>query len=67
MKQRNLVMRRLRRENLSDDRGATAVEFALVFPVILMVIFFALYGARGTGSRTSKRRNWTGLEIFATS
>jgi len=45
MKQRNLVMRRLRRENLSDDRGATAVEFALVFPVILMVIFFALYGA----------------------
>jgi Flp pilus assembly protein TadG len=38
-------MRRLRRRPLSDDTGATAVEFALVFPVVLMVSFFALYGA----------------------
>jgi Flp pilus assembly protein TadG len=38
-------MSRLRRRNLTDDTGATAAEFALVFPVILMVTFFALYGA----------------------
>jgi Flp pilus assembly protein TadG len=38
-------MRRLRRERLRDDSGATAVEFALIFPVVLMVSFFVLYGA----------------------
>ncbi|HVY08881.1 MAG TPA: TadE/TadG family type IV pilus assembly protein [Mycobacteriales bacterium] len=27
------------------DEGATAVEFALVFPVVLAVCFFALWGA----------------------
>ncbi|HVX70109.1 MAG TPA: TadE/TadG family type IV pilus assembly protein [Mycobacteriales bacterium] len=28
-----------------DDEGATAVEFALVLPVVVAVCFFALYGA----------------------
>jgi len=39
------MMRRLRRDSFKDDSGATAVEFALVFPVVLMVMMFALYGA----------------------
>jgi Flp pilus assembly protein TadG len=38
-------MRRLRRDDLGDDTGATALEFAMVFPIVLMVSFFALYGA----------------------
>jgi Flp pilus assembly protein TadG len=28
-----------------SDSGATAVEFALVFPVVVSVLFFTLYGA----------------------
>jgi Flp pilus assembly protein TadG len=34
-----------RRRALHGDEGATAVEFALVLPVFLAVVFFALYGS----------------------
>jgi Flp pilus assembly protein TadG len=29
----------------TDDRGAAAVEFALVLPLLVALLFFALYGA----------------------
>jgi hypothetical protein len=34
-----------RLERAKRDEGATALEFALVFPVVAMVCFMALYGA----------------------
>lgn len=34
-----------RLKNLKKDEGATALEFALVFPVVAFVCFMALYGA----------------------
>lgn len=37
--------RRAQRHAAIRDEGATALEFALVLPVIVVVTFFALYGA----------------------
>jgi Flp pilus assembly protein TadG len=34
-----------RRGSWRRDEGATALEFAIVLPVVLAVVFFALYGA----------------------
>jgi Flp pilus assembly protein TadG len=39
------VERRAHRDAARRDEGATALEFALVFPVVAMVCFTALYGA----------------------
>ncbi|HVV77571.1 MAG TPA: TadE/TadG family type IV pilus assembly protein [Mycobacteriales bacterium] len=39
---RNVEHRRCARR---DDEGATALEFALVLPVVVAVCFFAIYGA----------------------
>jgi Flp pilus assembly protein TadG len=35
---------RTRMRNLRADRGATAVEFALCFPIVLMAILMTMYG-----------------------
>jgi Flp pilus assembly protein TadG len=39
------VERRVHRDAARRDEGATALEFALVFPVVALVCFTALYGA----------------------
>jgi Flp pilus assembly protein TadG len=39
------MVRRLARNAAGRDEGATALEFAIVLPVLLAVCFFALYGA----------------------
>ena len=33
-----------RRRAAAKEEGATAVEFALIFPLVVLVCFFALYG-----------------------
>jgi Flp pilus assembly protein TadG len=45
------VRTRLAKRLLSDDRGSTTVEFALIFPALVGILFAVIDGGRFIGTR----------------